>query len=115
LGFVHFTHVRGKLRRKFNRHGWRYAQCHEPAAAVFDPKVVRFAGVGEQVIAQVGGTGPVEMLPTRGAQSVFVVDAQAEGFHVIAEDIAAGGNAVTQCAVEVEEDGFDRGHENIIS
>ena len=60
-----------------------------------------------QVFAQVGGACPVEMFPAHGAQAVLFIDMQPQADNIFGKDISAFGDAVTQRAVEVEENGFD--------
>jgi hypothetical protein len=63
--------------------------------------------VSEQVVAQVDGVRPVQVLPTHGAVAVLLRETLPQREQVLVEDLASLRDAVTERAVEVEEYGFD--------
>jgi hypothetical protein len=60
----------------------------------------------QQVIAQVRGICPVEMLPTRRAPTGFIVHGQTQRDNIVTEHIPARWHTVAQSAVEIEENRF---------
>src|SRR5262249_13442721 len=63
--------------------------------------------MGQQVIAQVGGTGPVLMLPTHRAHTVLIRKRKAQRGSIFIENITTRRDAVTQRTIEIEKYGFD--------
>ena len=83
------------------------AQSHKLTMRVVGPEPSLVTIEAGTVCQQVGGVGPVQVLPAHGAQQVVFPDTQAETGGVFGEDVAAARLVESDGAVKVEENSLD--------